>query len=155
MTDPTMRFMPSVPAAARWLGLAGLVPFFGLAGLAWLPETAVAGWATEALIGYGAVILSFMGGCRWGLAAAGMAEGPSFRLLGASVVPALYAWGAAALPPALALLTLGVGLLALLAADLSLTRAGGAPPWWPALRWPLSLGAAASLAVAAPAATSA
>lgn len=152
MTDLSRRLMPAVPAAARWLGLAGLVPFAGLAGLVWALDDPLVGQATEALVGYGAAILSFMGGCRWGLAAAGLAEGPSLRLLGASVVPALYAWAAAALPAALALVALGVGLIGLLAADLALTRVGGAPPWWPALRWPLSLGAAASLAVAAPAA---
>ncbi|PKP63592.1 MAG: hypothetical protein CVT86_04835 [Alphaproteobacteria bacterium HGW-Alphaproteobacteria-8] len=43
---------------------------------------------------------------------------------------------------------LALGLVALYAADLALTRAGGAPAWWPALRWPLTLGAAGSLALA-------
>ncbi len=152
MDDPTERWMPGVPAAARWLGLAGLIPFAGLALLAWLPDERWAALSTRLLVGYGAVILSFMGGCRWGLAAAGLADGPSWRLLGASVIPAIYAWGAAALPAPLALLMLGIGFLGLLAADLSLTRAGGAPLWWPTLRWPLSLGAAAGLAAAAPAA---
>ncbi len=155
MSDRTERWMPGVPAAARWLGLAGLVPFFALALLAWLPDVSLKALAVRLLAGYGAIILSFMGGCRWGLAAAGLADGPSWRLLGASVVPALYAWGAAALPSPLALLMLGIGFLGLLLADLSLTRAGGAPLWWPTLRWPLSLGAAASLAAAAPAAASA
>jgi len=147
-TDVTERMMPGVPVAARWLGLAGLIPFAGLAGLVILVPSA-ASWAIGLLIGYGVAILSFMGGCRWGFAAAGLGEGPSFAMLGLSVVPALYAWAVAALVPALALGGLSVGFLALLALDLALSRRRGAPIWWPALRLPLSVGASLALLAAA------
>lgn len=44
----------------RWLGAAGLLPYFGLAALSWLPGVPQS-MVTQALLGYGAVILSFVG----------------------------------------------------------------------------------------------
>lgn len=143
-----MSEIASVPRPALWLGLAGLIPFVGLAALSWIPGEQTS-WASALLTGYGVVILSFMGGCRWGLAAAGLGEGASVMALGISVLPALYAWMVALLPDSQAQPLLAMGLLALLAADLRLARTGGAPAWWPSLRWPLSLGAAGSLFVGA------
>ncbi len=134
----------AIPRPALWLGLAGLIPFVALAALSWLPGSHT-DWVVPLLTGYGVVILSFMGGCRWGLAAAGFGQGQGTRLFALSVTPALYAWIVALLPDAQAQALLAVGLLALLAADLHLTKTGGAPDWWPSLRWPLSLGAAGSL----------
>jgi len=144
-TRPMMR---AVPSAARFLGLSGLIPFVSLAALALLAPAPWGAAARGALAFYGAVILSFMGGCRWGLAAAGMGEGPALRPLALSVAPSLWAWGALMAPAPVDLGMLALGLLALFAADLRLTRDGGAPAWWPALRWPLTLGASISLALA-------
>ncbi|MEM9062050.1 MAG: DUF3429 domain-containing protein [Pseudomonadota bacterium] len=134
----------AVPRPALWLGLSGLIPFAGLAALIWLTPDQQDLMA-PILTGYGVVILSFMGGCRWGLAAAGMGDGAAFGPLALSVIPALYAWVVALLPDGQAQILLAVGLMALLVADLRLARLGGAPAWWPALRWPLSLGATGSL----------
>ena len=134
-----------VPGPAMWLGLAGLIPFVGLAVAVSIDAGPL---PRQALVGYGAVILSFMGGCRWGFAAAGLGDGPSYRLLAISVVPALYGWAAALLEFQLATLALGVGFVALYAADWSLERQHGAPAWWTRLRLPLSTGAALSLALA-------
>lgn len=148
---PAVSFrLSDVPRPARALGLAGLIPFVGLAAAAHL---APPGWSDVArglLAGYGVVILSFMGGCRWGFAAAGLdPEGASWWRLGVSVAPALLAWAALALGPDVALWACALGLIALFAADVSLTRAAGAPAWWPALRLPLTAGAAAALLVGA------
>ncbi len=136
-----------VPGAAAWLGGAGLLPFAGLAAALWLlPEAGPwPGIAGGALVGYGAVILAFMGGCRWGFAAAGLGGGASWINLGLAVIPALFAWAAAMLPRETACALLAVGFAGLLAADIALARRGGAPAWWPRLRWPLSVGAAGSL----------
>ena len=139
-----MSVSSSVPRPAFWLGLAGLIPFASLALVLWLAP-AWRDWASPMLTGYGVVILSFMGGCRWGLAAAGMGDGARLKPLAISVLPALYAWLVALLPDADAQVLLAFGVLALLTADLMLARNGGAPPWWPALRWPLSIGASGSL----------
>lgn len=147
MTDLSTRLMPGVPQAARWLGLAGLIPFAALAVAVW------AGVFTETarvlLLSYGIAILSFMGGCRWGLAAAGMGAGPSWMALGMSVLPAIYAPALILLPPASAMIALAAGFAVLLVADIALARDGGAPGWWPALRWPLTLGAATTLCAGA------
>ena len=143
-----MSDLQNVPRPALWLGLAGLIPFVGLALICWLPgnlEDDHIQWAAPLLTGYGVVILSFMGGCRWGMAAAGLGEGANVNALAISVLPALYAWVVALLPDMQAQALLAIGLLGLLAADLRLTKTGGAPSWWPSLRWPLSLGAAGSL----------
>lgn len=140
------------PIAARVLGYAGLIPFVGLAlvtaigGDATLTATAAQG----ALI-YGGVILSFMGGCRWGFAAAGLGAGPSYAALGLSVAPALLGWAALWLVAMIgatwtaALLVVGFALLYL--DDARTQTAGGAPEWWTALRLPLTLGASLSLIV--------
>ncbi|MEL6978694.1 MAG: DUF3429 family protein, partial [Pseudomonadota bacterium] len=113
------------PTAAAQLGFAGLAPFAFCAAAALLAAPA---WSVAAQVGlllYGAVILSFMGGCRWGFAAAGLGEGPSFAALGISVLPALWAFavlGAALAPPSLfgASLPLPAGCLALAAGFLAL-----------------------------------
>jgi hypothetical protein len=148
MTDGRSGFMRGVPPAAKWLGLAGLIPFAAAAAAVWIIGSEHRSLATEALIAYGAAILSFMGGCRWGFGAAGLGNGASWANLAISVLPALWAWGAvlAGAPSAFSMLALGFALL--LVADLALARSAGAPAWWPALRWPLSLGAIAALMIA-------
>ncbi|MEM7060772.1 MAG: DUF3429 domain-containing protein [Pseudomonadota bacterium] len=133
----------AVPPAAAQLGYAGLLPFAALV------VGSIAGfeWASNGLMFYGALILSFMGGCRWGFAAAPLGAGPAFRPLAISVLPALYAWCALMLPFRAAALTLAAGFFILFLADRALTLQGGAPAWWTALRLPLTLGAVASLVI--------
>ncbi|MGF1500690.1 MAG: DUF3429 domain-containing protein [Paracoccaceae bacterium] len=148
MTDPLRS--DQVPPAALWLGGAGVLPFAGLALLASFGPAGWQGAAVTWLEGYGVAILSFMGGCRWGFAAAGLGRGPDWGPIAGSVVPALYAWAVAgALAPPWSLALLALGFVALLGADVALTRAGGAPAWWPRLRWPLTAGAAVSLLLGA------
>ena len=145
---PDLR-LSAVPAPARLLGFAGLIPFavFGLAAL--LAPEAWAGPARATLANYAATILAFLGGCRWGFAAAGMGEGPATTPLVLAVMPSLWAWVALSAPAPLNLLMLAVGLAALLAAALALVKTGGAPAWWPSLRWPLTGGAVAALLLGA------
>ncbi|MEM6972866.1 MAG: DUF3429 domain-containing protein [Pseudomonadota bacterium] len=152
MASMPRRLMPGVPAAAGWLGLSGLLPFFGLSLMLIFevgPGDRIAGLLAE----YGAVILSFMGGCRWGFAAAGHGASPggatALWRYGISVLPALWAWPVLAMPDPWRMGLLALGFLGLLAADVRLAEAEGAPTWWPAMRWPLTLGAAASLLFAA------
>ncbi|MGF1552205.1 MAG: DUF3429 domain-containing protein [Paracoccaceae bacterium] len=153
------RPMPGVPEAAAWLGLSGLIPF-GLGAAGTLLLSGEPGALTRDLLaGYGAVILSFMGGCRWGFAAAGLgrealpgdARGARREWLryGVSVIPALFAWPVLWLDDPLRLGLLAVGFVVLLSADVTLAERGGAPAWWPVLRRPLSWGAAGCLGLAA------
>ncbi|MEO1721478.1 MAG: DUF3429 domain-containing protein [Pseudomonadota bacterium] len=158
-SDGSVPIMPGVPAAAGWLGLSGLLPFFAGALLVAVLSGPTQELAMQLLAGYGAVILSFMGGCRWGFAAAGLgaagAQSPGGRGIdpwfayGASVVPSLYAWLVLMVPDPWRMALLALGFLGLMGADYALTARGGAPVWWPALRLPLSLGAAGSLLFAA------
>lgn len=149
----------SVPKVPLGLGLAGLIPFWGLAfGVA---LHGVFGISTEpldlALATYGAIIVSFLGGIRWGLmvgaeAARSADSADADRRDGdyaVSIVPSLLAWAALAAPEPWRL-----GLLALIAAslgpiDLGLVRAGLAPAWFGRLRLILSTGAGVALAFAA------
>lgn len=111
MTDPATRSVPpELPRGAIQLGWAGVLPFFALALLAWLPP-----WrdpAAQALLAYGAVILSFLGGVRWGRA---MASGAGTGQFAAAVVPSLWGWLAWLLLsplPALCVLAGGFALVA-------------------------------------------
>lgn len=137
------------PRAATLLGYAGLLPFFGLAGLAIWGPPALSQIASSGLLVYGVAILSFMGGCRWGFAAAGLGRGATISAFAVAVAPALVGWAALWARPILSdavvsgLLVLS--LAALLISDLWAARTGAAPDWWPALRVPLTIGACLSL----------
>ena len=141
------------PIAARVLGYAGLIPFIGLATAAALaPDAEMKQIARDGALTYGVAILSFMGGCRWGFAAAGLGAGPSYLGLGLTVLPALLAWAALWATPwigasAVALL-LAAGFAALYVDDARTQSAGGAPEWWTALRLPLTIGATLSVLAA-------
>lgn len=126
------RLLPNVPLPAAVLGLAGLIPFVATALLALRGEPS-AGWATFALLAYGAVILSFLGGIHWGLALARPAP-PGFHQLGIGVLPSLAAWAGLLIGGVAGLLLLIAAFMALLAVDLGLARDGGAPPWFARLR---------------------
>ncbi|MEL6282986.1 MAG: DUF3429 domain-containing protein [Pseudomonadota bacterium] len=139
------------PRAAVLLGYAGLIPFVGLAILAIAGPTEWRTGASTGLLVYGVSILSFMGGCRWGFAAAGLGQGPTLAPLAISVLPALLAWAAFWATPLwgaqITALALVVGFVGLYFSDLAASRNGDAPAWWPALRAPLTVGATGSLAV--------
>lgn len=93
---------------------------------------------------YAALILSFLGGLWWGIAAS-QPRAPEWLWV-AAVAPSLIALGSA-VPWALgepwpgpSLLILGASLIATLAVDTALARRKLTPPWWMSLRLPLSLG---------------
>lgn len=141
------------PAMAAWLGGTGLLPFvFGAAAI-WLAPEPIRAFAVSAVVVYAAVILSFLGGLAWGATSAAATDGRwkqlYARLLAASVVPALVAWGAALLPPAYGLAVMALCFVAVLALDRRLAAAGIVPPWWLKLRIRLSLTVAALLLAAA------
>ncbi|MDX2290558.1 MAG: DUF3429 domain-containing protein [Hyphomicrobiaceae bacterium] len=141
----------TVPAAALWLGWLGVMPFAALplAGALGI-DVPFAGWRW-ALVVYGAVILSFMGGARWGLAMAEAGRNNSAllaRRLAISVTPALWAWATVLVGGATAhsLLALIAGFALLLAYDLVGARDGSAPRWYGVLRLRLTVAVALCLA---------
>lgn len=129
------------------LGLAGLIPFWGAALALWVGPPTLRGAALLALLAYAAVILSFVGGARWGVEAA-RPEGPRAAPLVLSILASLLAWGAlvgaASVPPAGQLLLLGAGLLL---AGLWDILAASLPSWYRRLRMVLTVGALLAVVV--------
>lgn len=143
--------MTNVRTTAWILGLAGLIPFVVPGVAVWFaPEgSEAADTAISILILYGAVILSFLGGARWGagLHAKGAAT-PITLIL--AVLPSLWACGAVlsimasdGLWPAAVLLLIGLALQWIW--DARAIAAGAFPRWYAALRLTLTLGACLSL----------
>ena len=139
--------MQSVPALPRWLGLAGLLPQFTCVAVLYAGP---AEWREAALaiaFAYAALILSFLGGMWWGIAAAAPAA-QRRKALGwlwiAAVLPSLVAlacflpWALDWAWPEPSLVMLGGALLVTLGVDAKLGVL--APRWWMALRVPLSTG---------------
>ena len=139
--------MQSVPALPRWLGLAGLLPQFTCVAVLYAGP---AEWREAALaiaFAYAALILSFLGGMWWGIAAAAPAA-QRRKALGwlwiAAVLPSLVAlacflpWALDWAWPEPSLVMLGGALLVTLGVDAELGAL--APRWWMTLRVPLSTG---------------
>ena len=138
--------LSSIPVAAQRLGFSGLLPFFGSAVCAFSSDPVIHEFSLRALAGYGAIILSFLGGVRWGLAMAVLAPDKLAIPLSLSILPSILGWAALLLPATSGLHLLAACFLALLLADLKLPAA---PIWYRNLRLPLSIGAIAALIVGA------
>ena len=140
---------PPLPAMAVRLTWAGLLPFLGALG-AWayaLEATRpdVAAHAEKAFLVYSAVILSFLGGVRWGRVMSAGAAAPGYVL---AVLPSLWAFPALFLPAHWALLALAIGFALALWFD---TRADMVPatPGFRHLRRGISAAVIGAHAVAA------
>ncbi|MEX2644413.1 MAG: DUF3429 domain-containing protein [Acetobacterales bacterium] len=137
----------AVPAWAQWLGWLGVIPFVAGALAALVLPDGVAIVSLSAVLAYGAVVLSYLGGVRWGLAMAEYGGSPGPMTWVNAIVPPTVGWLAnlMALAPGLTLLTLAY--VAAFFFDLAMVRAGQAPAWYAALRRPLSAVTVASLGV--------
>ena len=130
-------------------GLAGLIPFVGLAGIMAIgPEHWYA--ASQVLLTqYGALILSFVGALHWGYAVQQEVNGGEAWLrFGYSVVPALVAWLALQFPPGPSMQILAMALIACLVVDLAWLKMTALPVWFTRLRAILTTGGSASLLMA-------
>ena len=138
----------SIPAVPLALGLAGLLPFWGLAvGLLAHGLFGVDARLLDlALATYAAIIVSFLGGIRWGAALGRDGQGLNFIM---SIVPSLVAWACLLAPEPWRLALLGLTALVLGPIDLGLVREGIAPRWFGRLRLVLSTGAGVALLLGA------
>jgi hypothetical protein len=133
-----------IPPIARLLGLAGLLPQLAAIGLLLGGDPQSRFSALAIAYAYAALILSFLGGLWWGLAA--RTDTPPRWLWFASIAPSLIAlvtawpWMVGLRWPGPSLVVLGISLIGALLVDRALVREGIAPPGWMALRVPLSLG---------------
>lgn len=131
-----LNVLQSVPKVPLWLGLAGVLPFAaGLvvyaAGGFWLFDQSL---ALRSTLGYGAVILSFLGGTRWGMGLLLTNADKRDARLSLSVLPPLLGWVALLLPAFPALVLLAVSLAAQGAWDVGDAADDGAPEWFAHLR---------------------
>jgi hypothetical protein len=134
------------PRAVLVYGLLGLIPFWTLPAVRLLaPNWAGVAAVVEAV--YAALILSFLGGARWGLAVREPAPAPI--VVGLAMTPTLAGLAALVVLHGAARWQLGAlaGALALSWAwDVA---AKGLPPWYARLRTVLTLGAVGGLCLGA------
>ena len=118
-----MKHLAFEPLAHR-LGYAGLIPFGGLALLLWLVKAELHPFVATALLCYGAIIASFLGGIHWGIAfsvAPHRSEAAKHHLLW-SVALSCLAWIAVIMPAYAGLPLLGLIFVASYLVDRK---------WWP------------------------
>lgn len=141
--------MKRLPLLAIVLGIAGLIPFVACAmGILIYPNQVPVPRLVQALIGYSAVILSFLGAVHWGLALAArpldvpLPDGVLGRRLALGVLPALVGWAAILIPmvasPVVSLVVLLVGFILTAATEARAAKVGLLPPGYMALRWLLT-----------------
>ena len=156
------------------LGLAGTVPFFGTSlstlYLSWVLNTE---WPSQSQLanhllishesarhwlgvleplqlGYGAVIISFLGAVHWGLEYAERAPEPRGRTrfrYGLGVLAPAVAWPTLLLPVEFALTAQFAAFVALYWADTTAARRGWAPAWYGTYRFVLTAVAGAAIAL--------
>ena len=144
----------ALPLSARLLGYAGLLPQVAAVGVLLAGGLEWRFIALGSAYAYAALILSFLGGLWWGLAARAVDRAPKWVWV-AGVVPSLVAF-ATAIPwmtgaewPGPSLAILGAAILATLAVERSLDQCGLCPEGWLRLRTHLSLGLGGLTLVAA------
>ncbi|XP_062284512.1 transmembrane protein 69-like [Scomber scombrus] len=141
----SLRALTQAPKPALYLGFSGLIPFLSAPLLmaathSFYPEVAYA------QLVYGASIVSFLGGARWGFAIPdGSPARPDWMNLGNSVVPSLLAWLALLckdnFTEGAMVVIMGLGL----SLHYDLTLLPGYPAWFKAMRTVLTLVATFSL----------
>ncbi len=142
---------PRLPPAAIAIGIVGLVPFVALsiAALA-TPDPVAAQRYLLGLVGYGGVVLAFLGGVHWGFVLHPvLPEGLTADArrdatrLGLGVLPSLIGWAALLTPafgiPEIGLAILIVGYVATVVTEAQYRRRDMIPPGYMALRWGLSV----------------
>jgi len=147
----------AIPAPALVLGAGGLIPFVTTAFSLCLPAVVadllgskftvaqIQYAATVALGAYGAVILSFLGGIRWGQLLDNKTRVRLWGPLTLSVVPSLIAWISLLFAPIWMLSMLAAGLVLQYALDIEAIKRGELPAWFGRLRTILTTGAVLSL----------
>jgi hypothetical protein len=142
MIDPPS---PARTPMAPWVyGGLGLIPFTAGAAEIWAVPGIGSVWGGSELIGYGGLILAFLGGARFGLE---IARTPvRAGVIGATMAPAVFAFliqfGGGLVFVRWRLVLLALGFVAQWGWDV---RSGDPPSWYRPLRHTLSAGAVACL----------
>ena len=134
--------------AARLMGFGGLFPFVFLALASVIGLRTPFAPAPALLIGYGAIILSFVGALHWG---AQLTQSNPQKIRASSyiwsIMPALLAWLALMLPAMAAASCLIAGLLICWGVDMRASKDQDWPPFMRPLRTILTAIACVSLSV--------
>ena len=136
-----------IPSTALILGLAGLIPFVSAALASLWLEPAWQEKSSFALGAYGAVILSFLGGVKWGVLLHNKTELQRWMPLVLSVLPSIVAWLALLLTPKPMLIILALALVAQYFLDTKSVQQNSLPAWYGRLRLVLTAGAVGSLLI--------
>ncbi|WP_075995528.1 DUF3429 domain-containing protein [Salaquimonas pukyongi] len=137
---------------AHVLGIAGLLPFAACAVLLLLlgRQNALAGPVIEIFTSYSMIVLSFLGGIRWGYALLPAQDGETPdhpMILAWSVLPAIVAWSTVffSRPAALAILLIAYCVQGVW--DSFSAHSGSLPRWIAPLRIMLTVAAAVCHAI--------
>uniref|UniRef100_A0A1B6D1N0 Transmembrane protein 69 n=1 Tax=Clastoptera arizonana TaxID=38151 RepID=A0A1B6D1N0_9HEMI len=136
--DVDLKSLPKAPTSTLLFGLGGVIPFVA-APLSFLFFGYNASIAF-AQLAYGASILAFVGGVKWGYAIG--KDKPTIQDIGLSTVPSLIAWTGLLVPQSLGILVISSGLGAAFYIDMITSQY---PSWFRALRCLLSSTAVISL----------
>lgn len=134
-----MKIAPKLNAA-QILGYSGLIPLYVLAislVFVWPGETGAK--LLQAEVFYAAIILSFLGGTRWGIA---MRSGPDHQQIGGlflTTLPALIAWLVLFVGPVNQMLILMAAFALAFIGDRVVARKGLMPDWYEHMRLTLTL----------------
>ncbi|KAI4149206.1 MAG: hypothetical protein L6R39_002563 [Caloplaca ligustica] len=154
-----------VPREALYIGMAGVLPYLGTSlttvYLAWDINHAsmdgqgflLSGESAELLLhileplqmGYGAVILSFLGAIHWGLEWAKYGGTHGYRRYAYGVVAPAVAWPTLLLPVEYALIAQFSAFCFMYFADAKAVVRGWAPPWYMTYRFVLTFVVGASI----------
>jgi len=130
--------LKSAPVPAILYGSGGIIPFV-FPPLSFIVGSYSPFLATAQLM-YGATILAFVGGVKWGNALA--KSDISHEQIGISTIPSLIAWVSLLVPEPLGFLVVSSGLIGALYVDL---KSSNYPPWFNAMRLTLTSVASVSL----------
>ncbi|EHA20706.1 hypothetical protein CBS63078_2124 [Aspergillus niger] len=159
--------LEAVPKEALYLGMAGVIPYVATSlqtvALAYEVKTAAlagdglifSGQSAELMlhmiepiqVGYGAVILSFLGAIHWGLEWAGYGGKYGYKRYAAGVIAPAVAWPTLLLPVEYALISQFLAFTFLYYNDARAAASGRAPAWYGMYRFVLTFIVGASIVV--------
>jgi len=159
--------LAAVPKESLYIGAAGVLPYAATSlstvflaydinhahatgtGYLFSPETAhhLLEIITPIQIGYGAVIISFLGAIHWGLEYAGYGGHHSYRRYVYGVIAPAVAWPTIFMPVEYALITQFLAFNFLYFADARATVRGWFPEWYSVYRFVLTFFVGASIVV--------
>jgi hypothetical protein len=134
----------SLPTLAILLGAAGVIPFIllGVGSVGLNPVRSL--MAVRGLVGYGGVILSFVGGVHWGFTLGEQEPRRAVQArLGLGVVPGLIGWAAilasVVIEPSASLAILIAGFIGVVVTESRAQRLDLMPAGYMALRWVITV----------------